>query len=248
MTVARMARAATGDDPLYVNLTSVYAVSRYIQKADEIAARLPVGAEVLDWGCGSGLLAYLLARRGLRVRATDRVLNGWVIARHAGIEPCIAPGNRRLPFADGAFDAVAGSGVLEHVADPHDRLRELHRMLRPGGLLFIYMYPNSLSWVEWLSDRVARRPPGIDAEGGAIGHQRKLPLMDLVALVRGQGFAVERARREDLLPLTGRTLPPHLRRPILDRWRELRALDGMLRSVPLLERLSTNLTIIARRR
>jgi SAM-dependent methyltransferase len=41
-----------------------------------------------------------------------------------------------LPFEDGSFDAVVAQGVLEHVIDPHRAADEIHRVLKPGGLVF----------------------------------------------------------------------------------------------------------------
>jgi len=245
--IVRRARAAAGLAPEHVNLTSTYSVTRYIARADEIAARLAPRSSLLEWGCGSGLLSYLLARRGLRVTANDRAPSTWTIAHDAGISPCISPGNAPLPFSASAFDAIASTGVLEHVADQRERLGELRRVLKPGGLLFIYMYPNSTGWVEFLFDRLHPLPVQIDDEGGTVGHQKRLSLERLTAFVAGLGFEIVAARREDLLPLTGRTLPPAMRRRILDRWQELALLEGGLRRIPLLERLSSNLTVIARR-
>ena len=47
----------------------------------------------------------------------------------------------RLPFADGAFDAILCSHVLEHVADDRAAMRELRRVLRPGGLALLPVPP-----------------------------------------------------------------------------------------------------------
>jgi SAM-dependent methyltransferase len=43
---------------------------------------------------------------------------------------------QRLPFADDTFDAVVCQAVLEHVVDPHRAVSEIHRVLRPGGIVY----------------------------------------------------------------------------------------------------------------
>jgi len=58
----------------------------------------------------------------------------------------------RLPYREATFDAVFGLGVLEHVAehggDEAGSLAELARVLKPGGLLFLFHLPNQWSWIE----------------------------------------------------------------------------------------------------
>jgi SAM-dependent methyltransferase len=55
----------------------------------------------------------------------------------------------RLPYEDGVFDAVIASGVLEHVPMDYESLKELNRILRPGGRLIIAYLPNRFSVQEW---------------------------------------------------------------------------------------------------
>jgi SAM-dependent methyltransferase len=93
---------------------------------------------VLDYGCGHGMAAVVLARRGARVTAFD-LSPGYLAEarRRAGasgvaVEIVQADG-ARLPFADGSFDRVWGNAVLHHLDVP-TAARELLRVLRPGGV------------------------------------------------------------------------------------------------------------------
>jgi SAM-dependent methyltransferase len=61
-----------------------------------------------------------------------------------------------LPYPPNFFDAVIGSGVLEHVAMDYESLKELYRVLKPGGMLIISYLPNWLSYKEFVR-RVARK-------------------------------------------------------------------------------------------
>src|SRR5262249_10267030 len=56
--------------------------------------------------------------------------------------------DRALPFADASFDLVVSFGVLEHVRDDRGSLREIHRILKPGGRFFFTFLPYWLSWTQ----------------------------------------------------------------------------------------------------
>jgi SAM-dependent methyltransferase len=56
-----------------------------------------------------------------------------------------------LPYADDSFDLVIGSGVLEHVPNDSESLKELYRVIRRGGHFVMTFLPNKYSYVEWLN-------------------------------------------------------------------------------------------------
>ena len=96
------------------------------------------GLSALDFGCGHGMAAVVLARRGARVTAFD--LSGGYLdeasrrAEANGVRVTfVRADGERLPFADGAFDRVWGSAVLHHL-DLTRAAAELRRVLRPGGV------------------------------------------------------------------------------------------------------------------
>jgi ubiquinone/menaquinone biosynthesis C-methylase UbiE len=95
------------------------------------------GLHVLDFGCGHGMAAVVLARRGARVTAFD-LSPGYLEEARAraaanGVAVAFAQADgERLPFADGVFDRVWGNAVLHHL-DMERAGRELFRVLRPGG-------------------------------------------------------------------------------------------------------------------
>ena len=96
------------------------------------------GKRVLDYGCGHGMAAVVLARAGASVTAFD-LSPGYVNearerarANRVNVE-CIVADGEALPFPDATFDAVWGNAILHHL-DLAKAGRELHRMLKPGGV------------------------------------------------------------------------------------------------------------------
>ena len=92
------------------------------------------GAPLLDVGCGGGLLAPHV--QGYRHVGVDLVTSALTVAADAGVDPVRAD-SARLPFADGAFAAVAAGEVLEHVDDLEGTVAEVCRVLAPGGTVVI---------------------------------------------------------------------------------------------------------------
>ena len=96
------------------------------------------GKRVLDLGCAGGFMAEALAERGAVVTGVDPAEEAIAAARsHAeqsahDIAYDIGVGEE-LPYADAAFDAVVCVDVLEHVQDLSKVVREVARVLKPGG-------------------------------------------------------------------------------------------------------------------
>jgi 2-polyprenyl-6-hydroxyphenyl methylase/3-demethylubiquinone-9 3-methyltransferase len=101
--------------------------------------REPAQLDLLDVGCGGGLLAEEFARLGCRVTGIDRSLPTLEAARAHATSAGLAIDYREgsadaLPFDAARFDVVSCCDVLEHVDDPAAVLAEIARVLRPGGV------------------------------------------------------------------------------------------------------------------
>jgi SAM-dependent methyltransferase len=114
-----------------------YRLDPYNSEADRFvaleAASLPAGSRVLDAGAGECRHAGIFSHT--RYFATDNGqgdLDRWDYSNLDFVSDL-----ERLPVADGSMCAVVNINVLEHVSDPVRVLAECHRVLRPGGKLFL---------------------------------------------------------------------------------------------------------------
>lgn len=109
-------------------------------RLDYIEARAGLaGCRVLDVGCGGGLLAEGMARRGARVTGIDLATDALEVARLHALESGVAVEYRPQSVeslaeaAPAAFDLVTCLEMLEHVPDPAAIVGALARLVRPGG-------------------------------------------------------------------------------------------------------------------
>lgn len=219
-----------------VNLRSGPQVREYEEIAGRVARDRP--ARVLDWGCGFGQMTALMSARGLTVDAFNYVPDleddgPRPLERYPEHEAYLSSDPVRLPWDDDTFDAVLSCGVLEHVGQPERSLDELRRVLKSRGTLYVYKLPNRRSYLEWIARRA-----GLYYHG-AYPDDRLYDLFDAQHLIARHGFEVVEARRSNMLPLTltGR-IAAALTGPI---W----AVNRALARVPVLNRLATNVEVVA---
>lgn len=90
------------------------------------------GEQILDIGCGDGQLTLRIAAAGAKVTGIDSSPRMVAAARERGVQAEEASAEK-LPFSDGVFDAVFSNAALHWVRDHEAMLREVHRVIRPGG-------------------------------------------------------------------------------------------------------------------
>ncbi len=103
------------------------------------------GARLLEVGCGMGTDLLQFARGGAKVTGVDLTPRSIEISRqHLEVygqrgDFAISDGEN-LAFADESFDVVYSNGVLHHTPDTMGAVREIHRILRPGGQTRVMLY------------------------------------------------------------------------------------------------------------
>ena len=106
--------------------------------------------KVLDFGAGVGDLT----RRLLAMKRFDHVAAADIVTSPADLEGAVEwtvhDLNVTFPGHDSAFDVVVASEVIEHLENPRFVMREIYRILRPGGTVLVST-PNNESWRSLLS-------------------------------------------------------------------------------------------------
>ena len=158
---------------------------------------------ILDAGCGTGgNLAWLNRYAGNgKVVGIDLVSTALKFCRERQHNYLAQASATHLPFADSIFDLVTSFDVLVQLpgeSSDASAIREMHRVLRPGGIAFV-----RVAAYEWMRS-------GHDE---ALGTQRRYRLSDLTAKMESAGFNILRATYANtlLLPIAG------LRRLVLKR-------------------------------
>jgi 2-polyprenyl-6-hydroxyphenyl methylase/3-demethylubiquinone-9 3-methyltransferase len=108
-------------------------------RLDWIAAHAALdGAAVLDVGCGGGILAEAMARRGARVTGIDLSEKALRVAKLHLTESHLAVRYEKSSVEDfaGEFDVVTCMELLEHVPEPASMVAACARLVRPGGQVF----------------------------------------------------------------------------------------------------------------
>ena len=143
-----------------------------------IRPALRPGAVVVDVGCSSGYLLADLRSAHPEVAAfgADLVPEGLRRAHETAPDaPLLLADCLALPFEDGRVEAVVSANVLEHVREDEAALREIRRVLRPGGLAAV----------------VVPAARGLyDAYDAHLGHERRYARGELAGKARRAGFEV----------------------------------------------------------
>jgi SAM-dependent methyltransferase len=113
---------------------------------------------VLDWGCrhaADACLIRMLRGPDVQICGCD-VDSGEYDAffEFAGLQYTQLTHPYLLPYENNSFDVVIGGGVLEHVPNDSESLKELYRVIRPGGFFIMTMLPNKSSYTEWLNRKL----------------------------------------------------------------------------------------------
>lgn len=156
------------------------------------------GERILDLATGSGDVAVALARRGACVVGVDFCLPMLNRARTKGVARLVAADGLHLPFGDKTFDAVTIAFGFRNFTDRPRGLREMLRVLRPGGRLAILEFSQPRRWLRpfyrfYLEQVMPRATALLAGERSAYEHLgntvREFPDQTALAeMIRAEGF------------------------------------------------------------
>jgi SAM-dependent methyltransferase len=189
--------ARSGQSHQSLQFATYISAYQYLKLYELMAQYAPPGANVLDWGTGSGHFSYYLVRSGYAASGFGFSEGPLFCQAFSQSEYRYQIGSPEqpiaLPFADATFDVVVSVGVLEHVretgGDELASLKEIHRILKPGGHFICYHFPNRYSWIEFLARRTER-----------FSHPYLFDTQDIHALVGATPLQLQRWGRYALLP------------------------------------------------
>jgi SAM-dependent methyltransferase len=205
------------------------------------------GKRILDLGCCRGLLLERFRRYpGVELVGLELDPAEAELAEARGLHPVQEQIHRfedgrlvaRLPFEDGSADVVLAGEILEHIVDTEGFLREVVRVLAPGGAA-VLTTPNILWWKHRLSLLAGRYPDALDYRiqyGADVGHVRLFGPDQLRSLLEEVGFVD--------VDVVGKRLGPTASLARLPG-AVARALDGAADRLP---KLSDNLVAVASKR
>jgi ubiquinone/menaquinone biosynthesis C-methylase UbiE len=133
---------------------------------------------ILEMGCSAGLFMEQLARDGYsQVKGIDISPDAVALCQKAGLDAQMMDA-QKLSFPDASFDLITASDVLEHLSDENAALAEWKRVLKPGGLLMVFVPAFMFLW---------------SAHDAANNHHRRYRRQQLLKAMTENGFSIERS-------------------------------------------------------
>jgi SAM-dependent methyltransferase len=140
MDAAQLAQDHWNETPLFLTEQERYSAYPWLFEVAEFKKH--AGDKVLEIGCGTGADLLQFARHGAIATGIDLTSSHVELARRrlGGLAQVSQADMRQLPFADDSFDYIYSHGVLHHSDEPEKVIREMFRVLRPGGRINIHVY------------------------------------------------------------------------------------------------------------
>jgi SAM-dependent methyltransferase len=200
-----------------------------------------LGERILDWGCKFAVDSCMVRFDHPKAQIYGCDLIGPEQYRtfhdYARVEYTQLTDAVKIPYESGTFDTVISGGVLEHVPNDAESMKEIWRVLEPGGYFVITYLPNRFSYTEFLHRLL-----------DSYYHLRLYGMREIRELLLHSGFLPVVARYHQMMPTQLLGVPgrehPLTKKLMMALWRG----NGLLEKIWPLNRLSTNLLVVAEKR
>jgi SAM-dependent methyltransferase len=194
--------------------------------------------KVLDWGAGKCQVSHLCKKRGIDVTSCDiesdrgdSTFGQWTpIAFYDKIDVIPLTHPYLLPFENETFDVVLSFGVLEHVPNDLESLKEINRILKPNGLFFCFWLPYKYSYKQNLHHLK-----------GNFYHDHLYTNNIVKKLLNKTDFILLDYWLRDLLPKT----PFETKRKMSPYYRFFEKIDNCICNIPIIKHLASNIEFVA---
>lgn len=160
---------------------------------NKVASLLPNSGNILDVGCFNGfVLEYIKKMGNYEAFGVDASSQAVDACKNKGLNVALADLEKGIPFEDNFFDGVIGLEIIEHLADTDHFLKEIYRVLKPGGKLLLST-PNALSLPRRILTLIGINPyfeASFSFPPNMAGHLRFFTPKILKGLLEVRGFKV----------------------------------------------------------
>jgi SAM-dependent methyltransferase len=227
------------DDYLYFHSRNNIVVLRHIEIFEKY--KKYISGDILDWGCRhsvDGCLAKLYLNDNCTVHGCDVDQTIKYPVFYDFINLNYSPINHpyKLPYKDNLFDTVIGSGVLEHVQNDYESLKELNRVLKTSGYLIITFLPNQYSHAEFLAKAIFSR-----------GHKRKYRLKEIKKQLMHVGFEPVDWGYHQFMPTFSGGSKLGEKQAFIKIIEKLYKLNSIFENLWLINKLSANLYVVCKK-
>jgi 2-polyprenyl-3-methyl-5-hydroxy-6-metoxy-1,4-benzoquinol methylase len=160
-----------------------YYFERRTRELNKLLKQIDKRSKILDVGCGTGITVEFLKENGFEnVHGGDISATLLKSAREKNIDQLTLTEEIQLPYKSEIFDAITMFDVIEHMDSYEENMKEVSRILKPGGHVFI-SYPNpGMIWALDLLAKIGLKIPG---------KENKVPLKELKSNI-DDTFTVEK--------------------------------------------------------
>jgi 2-polyprenyl-3-methyl-5-hydroxy-6-metoxy-1,4-benzoquinol methylase len=233
--------AQLSDDSEVMALVNNTPIERKVEAFNLYKDYLQGKSRFLDWGCKDGHVGYMvnsLLPEKVEIHGCDiRKGKYSIFSEKANLEYSQLKHHYKLPYEDNYFDVVIGNGVLEHVANDSESIKELYRIIKPDGYLVITFLPNFWSYTEFISRMIKHG-----------GHRRIYSLKEIKKMLLHKGFISVNSGYHQVVPsLVSLSKIKQVRflYPILN---QIYKVNKYLDKLPLINKIAANIYVICQKK